>query len=218
MTQPFGDDGFIRAIMANPEDEGLRLIYADWWDEQGADTAATIAARLRGPGRWSISTVGLVWWNSQTSDQHTPVGHMPYTMPCGQCRNLFPSELEWRSVPPIIKQPHWLCRRCIEMADHLAAAKILGHRTQECHYCNEHDRECWRCHNFRRILVSEVPPIMRRASQEVARDFSAGIRRYMDSVGEQFRVSAEAIGQAISRTWTPEELRRVDQIADEEGE
>ena len=29
------DDAFIDAIVANPEDQGLRLMYADWLEERG---------------------------------------------------------------------------------------------------------------------------------------------------------------------------------------
>src|SRR5262245_55108850 len=32
MTQ---EQGFLQAIVADPEDEGVRLIYADWLEEQG---------------------------------------------------------------------------------------------------------------------------------------------------------------------------------------
>jgi uncharacterized protein (TIGR02996 family) len=48
-----GDEGFVAAIRANPQEDALRLIYADWLAERGDSRAAylrlqvTIAARLQ---------------------------------------------------------------------------------------------------------------------------------------------------------------------------
>jgi uncharacterized protein (TIGR02996 family) len=39
---PDGADGFLRAIAADPDDESLRLIFADWLDEQGDPWAGFI--------------------------------------------------------------------------------------------------------------------------------------------------------------------------------
>jgi uncharacterized protein (TIGR02996 family) len=38
---------FLNAILANPEDEAPRLVYADWLDERGDQAAAVKAAYLR---------------------------------------------------------------------------------------------------------------------------------------------------------------------------
>src|SRR5262245_11908293 len=43
-----GDEsGFLQAILANPQDNGVRLVYADWLEEQGEPTARTKAEFLR---------------------------------------------------------------------------------------------------------------------------------------------------------------------------
>jgi uncharacterized protein (TIGR02996 family) len=41
------DDGFLRAILANPADDTARLVYADWLDEQGDDASRLKAEFLR---------------------------------------------------------------------------------------------------------------------------------------------------------------------------
>ena len=38
------DDAFIRAILADPGEDALRLVYADWLDERG-DALVEVAAR-----------------------------------------------------------------------------------------------------------------------------------------------------------------------------
>src|SRR5947208_4411815 len=39
------DRAFLQAILASPDDEGIRLIFADWLDEQGDPRGAFIRAQ-----------------------------------------------------------------------------------------------------------------------------------------------------------------------------
>ncbi len=54
-------DGFLQDVLANPDDEGLRLIYADWLEERGDPRGAFIRIQcqmadpsLKGPKRWKL--------------------------------------------------------------------------------------------------------------------------------------------------------------------
>lgn len=53
---------FLRAIAAVPQDEPLRLVFADWLEEQGdaraAEVRQTIGRRPYGLGIWSNYTLG----------------------------------------------------------------------------------------------------------------------------------------------------------------
>jgi uncharacterized protein (TIGR02996 family) len=48
MTQ---DDAFLQAIIENPDDESLRLIYADWLDDRGDARGEFIRLVTRLPRR-----------------------------------------------------------------------------------------------------------------------------------------------------------------------
>jgi uncharacterized protein (TIGR02996 family) len=41
------DDAFIQAIVADPDDDALRLVYADWLKNRAMPGATTSARRLR---------------------------------------------------------------------------------------------------------------------------------------------------------------------------
>src|SRR5438067_2420546 len=41
------EDGFLRAILAQPNDDNVRLVYADWLEEQGDPGSASRAEFLR---------------------------------------------------------------------------------------------------------------------------------------------------------------------------
>lgn len=64
---------FVHTILDHPDDEGPRLVLADWLEEQGDERAA----QLRRPGRWELSMsnhypsgrvkgtireIQLLWW------------------------------------------------------------------------------------------------------------------------------------------------------------
>src|SRR5438270_10047207 len=57
------DDAFLRAIIENPDDDGPRLLYADWLDERGDPRGEFIRVQcaLAGmdeydPRRWDLMT------------------------------------------------------------------------------------------------------------------------------------------------------------------
>lgn len=82
-------DPFREQVDANPEDWNLRLVYADWLDEQGRDVEASgqrwqAANRRRPYGRqWSGPSYEMDKWLSHLPDEVFKVLYNPQGWPRG---------------------------------------------------------------------------------------------------------------------------------------
>lgn len=70
-------ESLVRAVLAAPDDEALRLVCADWLEEQGAYHYDL----LRRPGHWGVGRVlderRLVWARDRKGADNLHVGIIP---------------------------------------------------------------------------------------------------------------------------------------------
>jgi uncharacterized protein (TIGR02996 family) len=60
------ENAFIRAIQAQPDDRDLKLVYADWLEEQGQSARAETLRRWAEKGEWPSWQVDRAWWDLLT--------------------------------------------------------------------------------------------------------------------------------------------------------
>lgn len=98
---------FAQAILANPEDEQLRLVMADTCEEAGNQQ---IAEALRGPGYWTVNQCRLRWRYSLRKS--VIIGTIKqigcqYGQDCSMASNRGRRRLAYRYV-----YGRWACRLC----------------------------------------------------------------------------------------------------------
>ena len=152
-------DSFIRAIMANPEDDAVRLVYADWLDEQNKPDAAT---KLRQPGKWILfyTDMPLICWvpDNEPSSLYVAAGVVPadVSVECDQCHYTPTLAILSRAFDEN-RQKRWLCRSCGAYSIAVMHAKHFGHRLLACTACGEEARHCQYCRNFRVLVPGGAP-------------------------------------------------------------
>jgi uncharacterized protein (TIGR02996 family) len=97
-------EAFVRAVVAAPGDETLRMVLADYLEERGNP----LAYKLRDPGYWSAGS-GLTWY--RTSGEDYPSGGSLYLSAPGvampRCPGTGTLTAEWH--PGWL---WWLCLHC----------------------------------------------------------------------------------------------------------
>lgn len=117
------EDAFLARIAENPDDHLVKLVYADWLEEQGCDLATRQARFLRELVEYLKAGHG----DRRARSAAEPLGKLAYTLPHDWCPKVVPSSFPRYVLPDAKRSPG--ARRVVKTArtkDEINAAARQG--------------------------------------------------------------------------------------------
>lgn len=140
-------EGFLRAILDSPANNSLRLVFADWLEEQGE---TILAQGCRQNGWWLLHPVDrdrwlsecLLIWVCPSGDTH-PVGVVCPAWPTARCTSCT------RHLGRVVQLGKWKCPSCF-----VSRLEFLGRQAEKQHF-PDRQHFCPTCERMTEELVGD---------------------------------------------------------------